>query len=839
MAIYYFRPGGSDAADGLSHATAWKTWGKVATVSFAPGDRLRFECGGEYFSASEVPFPSSGSVGNPIVVESYGTGAKPKFTSFFTPTEWVSIGGGRWTCTHASFGSTVKTVKFDGQLKGKGRFPGVDQFCRISDGAEATILAGGVAWVESGAGVDPPDWHVPLPATDYTGAQLCIRKNQYNYHVAKIDSMSGGRIYYGSDLGTVKGQYVPIPGFGFFIQNHLSCLTELGDWMYDAASKTVTVHFGAENPADHSVQIAVSGHGFGLANRSYIRIEGLEFEGFNHHGARLNNSHYVDIILSAAGFCGSDGIGFEGASNSHCSLTWSELQHCHGNGTYADYGSHHITVEHNKVHHISLVIGGSEHYGNADSRGIGVCLQNGAGNIIRHNQIYQIGFNSIVINGNGFIVYGNILNGYNLIKTDGSGIYAYKGVGGPVITTRAIIERNICVNGIGYAKGTNEPELISYGIYADDLIENLGIYRNLCAYNAMAGIYFHNTKDIICQHNTFFGNLRQFNFAQDNGFTIRDMVFTDNRIYCNQPHQTFAFALSAPMEVSLFGTFARNTYRYVENHIGRFGVHDGTADVYNQFKSFAEWAALVGEEDSTCEAYQHYAPANPTVLATLVNQTFSTDGSQTGSGLGQFSIFTGATRSWADGKAILSKSGGKKAAYQGMGPVSADKVYLVTPVVAAATDLHVSLQPETTFEDEDNHAVMRRIHAGTTPETHRIVFEGLTGDLADQLLWMFEAGDAELHIDSLKVEEIAPFDFESSVELLYNAGEADQVFSWSGAFRKNLDTDEVTDSIVLAPGEFTLISLTEEEPVDPEEPEEPTPLPPIEDIDVIAELVVE
>jgi len=51
LAAYYVSPGGSDAADGLSPASAWKTVAPVNAKDFAPGDQVLFQ-GGSTFNGT-------------------------------------------------------------------------------------------------------------------------------------------------------------------------------------------------------------------------------------------------------------------------------------------------------------------------------------------------------------------------------------------------------------------------------------------------------------------------------------------------------------------------------------------------------------------------------------------------------------------------------------------------------------------------------------------------------------------------------------------------------------------------------------------------------------------
>lgn len=68
---------GSDSSAGTSEAAAWKTLGKVNSVTFGPGDRILLKAGGVW-NNQYLDLKGSGSEGNPVTVDRYGSGAKPK-----------------------------------------------------------------------------------------------------------------------------------------------------------------------------------------------------------------------------------------------------------------------------------------------------------------------------------------------------------------------------------------------------------------------------------------------------------------------------------------------------------------------------------------------------------------------------------------------------------------------------------------------------------------------------------------------------------------------------------------------------------------------------------------
>ncbi len=75
-ASYYVdSAGGDDANLGTSQGAPWKSLAKVNGKTFQPGDTILFKCG-EVWTGQLNP-KGSGAVGSPIVIDQYGSGAKP------------------------------------------------------------------------------------------------------------------------------------------------------------------------------------------------------------------------------------------------------------------------------------------------------------------------------------------------------------------------------------------------------------------------------------------------------------------------------------------------------------------------------------------------------------------------------------------------------------------------------------------------------------------------------------------------------------------------------------------------------------------------------------------
>jgi hypothetical protein len=107
---------GDDTKDGQTTSTSWKTIAKVNGSSFSPGDQILFKRG-EVWRESLVP-PSSGSSGNPIRFDAYGTGDAPTITGAFDlpSASWTLDSGNIWKATVTATG--MNYVLFRGSIWG-------------------------------------------------------------------------------------------------------------------------------------------------------------------------------------------------------------------------------------------------------------------------------------------------------------------------------------------------------------------------------------------------------------------------------------------------------------------------------------------------------------------------------------------------------------------------------------------------------------------------------------------------------------------------------------------------------------------------------------------------
>jgi hypothetical protein len=85
---YYVSNSGSDANNGTTTGSPWKTIAHVNAQSFNPGDSILFQAGGTW--REQLNFIWNGSASSPIIVGSYGSGAKPIISGGEVFASWTS-----------------------------------------------------------------------------------------------------------------------------------------------------------------------------------------------------------------------------------------------------------------------------------------------------------------------------------------------------------------------------------------------------------------------------------------------------------------------------------------------------------------------------------------------------------------------------------------------------------------------------------------------------------------------------------------------------------------------------------------------------------------------------
>jgi len=525
---YYLSNSGNDANSGTDPSFPWQTLNKLNSFkNLKPGDNVLFKRGDTFYGSITVS--NSGSAGNLITYEAYGTGANPVITGFTNVNNWTNLGGNIWESTNAvSTLMTCNMVAIDGVNTPMGRYPNSGYLAFQSHNGKTSITSSELSGT--------PNWQ---------GGEVVIRSTQWTLERKTITSQSGSTLTY-PDLN-----YEPANGFGFFIQNDPRTLDEPNEWYYNPTTKKISI-YNTSQPASVSLaskDTLVTLHG------NYLNFNNLSFEGANQFAFYndWNGINNVSIENCSISFSGIDAIKLAGTSN--FTISNSKILNSNNNGINLFYLNPFATINNNEIENTGIFSGMGQNVSNSYS----AIFSNDKGTIIQNNKITNSGYNGISTVGDSFIIKNNYIDTFCTVLQDGGGIYtdAQQGIN----YGRKIIN-NIVLNGIGSVAGTNDSTYFAAnGIYLDDNSANIEVSDNSVANCSNSGLFIHNGYNLNIHDNTFYNSSAQFATQNDpNQYTLRGSFFNNNIFFSKTINQFCGYFASTANDFSLWGTANNNFY---------------------------------------------------------------------------------------------------------------------------------------------------------------------------------------------------------------------------------------------------------------------------------------
>jgi parallel beta-helix repeat protein len=513
---------GNDTNNGTSSATPWRTLAKVNTQfsSFVAGTSVLLKCG-ETFTGS-ITVNKSGTSSNPITIGQYGTGAPPIITGFNTIPSWteVNAAGVATSGTHfwesasaASTLSSLNIVLINNVNTPCARFPKVTNKTKLDSSAGD--------WMTVSATDGSSTITSPSIVTSWTGGELVIRVARWIMNRYAITNTVGTTL-------TIPAQTAGTfaTGWGFFIQNHQSALTAVGDWIYTAAKKIRV--YSLTNPGS-TVQVPTVDTLINLNNNIYINITGINFQGAN-NGIKVAgslNEHHITITN-----CNFTNIGDSGIdtypNSANLTVTGCNFTDC--NSTGIDSGSSsNATILSNNFTRIGHYPGMGQ---NGDSTYTAI-IAHGDNSLIRYNNIQYSGYCGIHWDGHATVVDKNFVNYVSYTKDDGGGIYCYPQLTGPsssVTYTKRTVSSNIILNAIGNQPGGSPSSNFNeaMGIYNDGTSPNTDYLNNTIS-KCVFGFFSNAGHDNKLDSNIIFDCSKYcLNYNNYNSFGIANLTITNN-----------------------------------------------------------------------------------------------------------------------------------------------------------------------------------------------------------------------------------------------------------------------------------------------------------------------
>ncbi|MFC3975700.1 Ig-like domain-containing protein, partial [Belliella kenyensis] len=540
---------GSDnrtAAEARSEHTPWQSIEKLNSIigSLSPGDKVLFKRGDTFYGSIRIN-KQNNSI-NAIEFGAYGSGEKPVITSFVEIKNWLNIGNGVFEADLSQINTdAINVLTINGTPHAIGRYPNFEDpnkgYLRIEQ-------IGSNSLTSSELGGSP----------NFNGAEVVIRKNAWIIDRHPITQHSGNQINYGS----AHTQYTASRNYGFFIQNHRNTLDIFGEWFYDKNSKKLYVHFGNSNPSSLSVKVSTLTD---LVNLNWevgnYSFNNLKFEGANESAIHIRGGKNVKILNSEFQFIREAAI--HGILSSNLEIENCKFNYSFNNAIFINNASENVKIRNNEILNTFTFNGMGK---NSSLNGQAIYLTSNAHNgLIEGNTIKNIGYVGINFGGNNTIVKNNYIDNFCMHKTDGGGIYTWEGPSNRSLTNR-VIEGNIIINGLGYKEGTviqgaiNNPAV--EGIYLDDNTAGILIKNNTIANVANSGIYVHNARNIVIDHNMMFNNSDHIFFSDDNlGAAIQNVKVENNTFFSKHPDQYFLkFSSTSSNTFESMASFSNNAF---------------------------------------------------------------------------------------------------------------------------------------------------------------------------------------------------------------------------------------------------------------------------------------
>lgn len=491
---------GNDAntsVQATNQATPWKTLTKLNSFfsSLVAGDIVRFNRGQTFLGS--ITATKSGNVGTPITLADYGTGARPIIEGSYTVPSWTSIGSNLYTATIPAALSTVGTVTFDGVFQPMGRLP------KQSAGYyNATAVGGaGNTITSTGTSVNNPNTFVGAPSC--VGGQVVWRALHFSIWIGTITAQSATVVSY-TPLPSTSGGATENPqiGYGFFLQNHPSTCTTLGEWAYNGTTHVLTVNFGAGGPGGHTVKVSAVQKTINVEAFSNISFSNLQIGFGNTYNFSLNGSQNINISNCTVFGGGVYSIFANGASPG---LTVSNSLFDRANSVAINYssGSTTTTLTSDTITNTAMISG---------MGGVGEGQYMGVQNIkgtMTHCRVTSTGYMAIIYQAPAQIL-NNFVDTFCVVKDDGGGIY-----NGPPSQSGSLVDHNIVLDGIGLPQGTPDPQFRAEGLYSDDGASNVTWTNNTVAHMGDACAFNHASFNVNMVGNTFFDSkdaiIRYFN----------------------------------------------------------------------------------------------------------------------------------------------------------------------------------------------------------------------------------------------------------------------------------------------------------------------------------------
>ncbi len=620
---YYVSAAGNDANAGTSAAAPWRTLAKVNSFTFAANDSILLRRGDVFFGSIVVNR-------NNLVFSAYGTGARPVITGSVPVTGWTLTSAGIYQAS-VNAKSHLNMVVLNGRPQQIGRYPNAND----ANGGYLTYEAAGSTSITDNQMTSTVDW---------TGAEIAIRKNGWVIDRCIITSHSGTvfnyRIGRNINAGNTPLNSPARVGYGYFIQDDVRTLDQMGEWYYDTTAKVIKMFFGSNNPSSYNIRVSVVDTLINVGNRTYITIDNINFEDANMSGVYSYLGGFVTVKNCDFTNMGAKGVHIFGSND--ILVDNVTVRNALANGIQViNRSKSNVVVRGCTVRNTGEIAGMGSYFDDSDYKGVYIFVVNNA--LIENNVVDSSGYSGIQYMGSDIIVQRNRVNYFCNVLHDGGGIYTYASgtdaSPGPLYTNR-IVRNNIVMNGIGAMEGTTSTVPDVAGIFNDGRTMNVSILNNTVFNSNMDGIYCNNPSNITIRGNVLYNNVRdiafmKYSWGSINNLNIKQNVSFNasnaarNMHYINSGISSPTTAL-VQADVQALGGIDSNYYNSLSDAGLTMEVYDASAGTPFQTPPYSleGWRSFSSHDQKTrrpAARYQPYTVLNTVGTNVFSNPTFNTN----------------------------------------------------------------------------------------------------------------------------------------------------------------------------------------------------------------------
>ncbi len=755
---YYVSAAGSDANEGTSPVTAWKSIAKVNSFTYAANDSIFFNRG-DVFSGTVIVNR------NNLNFSAYGTGARPLISGFTTIRSWTSIGGGVYESSVAAK-SNLNMVSINGRPQQIGRYP------------NASDANGGYLTYQNATSYSITD-NTLSASVDWTGAEVVIRKNLWTLEKEIITSQSatgtiGYRLRKSYNSGTLPILSNASAGYGYFFTNDRRTLDQFGEWYFDTAAKKILVYFGAAAPTDYSVRVSTIDTLLDMGNKTFISAANLSFEGANMSAVYSMNGGNISVKNCDITNCGgkavqiwnSGDILIDGVNTTNILCNAIEV---------SDGYKPNVTVRNCVVKNSGQFPGMGSWYEGNDYRGIAVIASSNS--LIEYNTVDSSGIAGIQFNGNDVVVQYNIVSNFCHVLDDCGGIYTW--VAGTDASpgkyyTNRIVRNNIVYNGIGAPQGTTSSSPVIGGIFLDGRSMNVSILDNTVFNVAKNGIHCNNPYNVTIRGNTLYNNKRDISFMRWAYGSITNLNIKKNISFPTTAAQNNLYYTNAGLNTPVVNTLQDNVralgvidsnYYNAPSDAGismEIYSTEGGAAIPTSPYSLDGWRAFANYDLNSKKPAQKIQPY--TLTNTIGSNLFVN--TQFASNINNITLFSSnATAAWDNTSKItgvgslrlnftVAQSGRFCQLHSPIGAVSSSKKYIirVTTYGTSANGIVKAYLRKTVSPFNDIIAQQSQSF-GIGKMTHEFLLVGPTTETAASFVIAVEEGSGITYLDDIEFYE--------------------------------------------------------------------------------------